>query len=77
MSGASQSHFIVSRNHHGPVLSLLAVFSSLQTKTVLDVDLPLGGSIQGLVLTFQSLILFRFLFSVSAEADKSGTIDPQ
>lgn len=66
MSGDSQSHFIVSKNHHGPVLSILAGFSLVQTKTVLDVELSLGRNIQGLVLTFQSLILFQFLLSVSA-----------
>lgn len=70
MSGDSQSHFIVSKNRHGPGLSVLAGFSSLQTKTVLDVDLPLGGSIQGFVLTFQSLILFQFLFCVSLSSSQ-------
>ena len=59
--GWSESHFIVSKNRHGPVLSIPSGFSSLQTKTAFGASLPQEESIEGFRFDSSKLNDFPFL----------------
>lgn len=57
-----ESHFTVSENCHGLVLSIPSGFSSLQTRTILGVSLTPGRNIEGFSFDFPKFHAFSFSF---------------